>query len=108
MIAANVPWAAAAGGVMLDVRLTPRSHADAIDGVERRADGRAVLKARVRAAPVEGEANDALRKLLAKSLGIAPGRIDVASGASARIKRLRIAGEAPALIAALERAVAKA
>ncbi|MGA2892479.1 MAG: DUF167 family protein [Xanthobacteraceae bacterium] len=96
------PWTRAADGVVLDVRVTPRSSRDAIEGIERRADGRMVLKARVRAAPVEGEANEALRRLVAKALGIAPRQIDVAGGATARVKRLRISGDAQALAAMLE------
>ena len=90
-------------GVALDVRLTPRSARDAIEGIERLADGRSVLKARVRAAPVEGEANAALARLLAKELGIAPRQIAVTGGAAARLKRLRIRGDAGVLTAVLER-----
>jgi uncharacterized protein YggU (UPF0235/DUF167 family) len=88
---------------VLDVRVTPRSGRDAIEGVERRADGRTVLKARVRAAPVEGDANAALRRLIAKELGIAPRQVEFAAGATARLKRLRIAGDAQTLDAMLER-----
>ena len=47
------------------VWLTPRGGRDAIDGIEQRADGQCVLKARVRAAAIEGEANAALVALLA-------------------------------------------
>jgi len=97
------PWMQMADGVALDVRLTPRGGRDAIEGVASLADGRAVLKARVRAAPVEGEANAALRELIAKALGIAPRQIEVAAGAAARLKRLRIAGDARALDALLGR-----
>lgn len=88
---------------ILDVRVTPRSARDAIEGVELRPDGRTVLKVRVRAVPVEGEANEALRRLIAKELGIAPRQVDVAAGAAARIKRLRIADDAGALDAMLQR-----
>jgi uncharacterized protein len=88
---------------ILDVRVTPRSARDAIEGVERRPDGRTVLKARVRAAPVEGEANEALRRLVARELGVAPRQVDVAAGAAARVKRLRITGDARALDVVLER-----
>jgi uncharacterized protein len=89
-------------GVALDVRLTPRSARDTIEGVECRG-GRPVLKARVRAAPVEGEANEALRRLIAKELGIAPRQIELAAGATARLKRLLIAGNVRTLEATLER-----
>jgi uncharacterized protein YggU (UPF0235/DUF167 family) len=90
-------------GVTLDVRLVPRSARDAIEGIECRADGRAVLKARVRAVPVEGEANEALQRLIAKELGIAPRQIGFVAGESARLKRLLIAGDARMLDAMLER-----
>jgi uncharacterized protein (TIGR00251 family) len=92
-----------ADGVALDVRLTPRSGRDAIEGVERRADGRIVLKARVRAAPFEGQANDALCRLLAHELGLAPRQIEITAGEGARIKRLRIAGDPRMLDAVLDR-----
>ena len=97
------PWVQLADGVVLDVRVTPRSARDAIEGVEYRADGRAVLKARVRAAPFEGEANNALRRLIASELGIAPRQVEIAAGASARLKRLRIVGDGRMLDAMLGR-----
>jgi uncharacterized protein YggU (UPF0235/DUF167 family) len=97
------PWAATAGGVDLTVRLTPKGGRDSIDGVALLADGRAVLKVRVRAAPSEGEANDALCRLVAKSVGVPPRDVSLAAGATARVKRLMIAGDSPTLIAALEK-----
>jgi uncharacterized protein YggU (UPF0235/DUF167 family) len=97
------PWSAAAGGVVVAVRLTPRGGRDAIEGIERRADGQCVLKARVRAAASAGEANDALMKLLARALAVPPRDVSLAAGASSRIKRLMIAGDGPTLVAALEK-----
>jgi hypothetical protein len=97
------PWMQTADGITLDVRLTPRSSRDAIEGVAWLADGRSVLKARVRAAPVEGEANEALQRLIAKALGIAPRHIELTAGAAARLKRLRIAGNGRELEALLDR-----
>jgi uncharacterized protein (TIGR00251 family) len=102
------PWTQTADGVVLDVRLTPRSARDAIEGVECLADGRTVLKARVRAAPVEGDANEALRRLIAKELRLAPRQVEFAGGATARLKRLRIAGDARALDAVLEQLIKEA
>jgi uncharacterized protein YggU (UPF0235/DUF167 family) len=58
--------------------LTPRGGRHAIEGIESRADGRAVVKARVRAAPSEGEANDALCRLLARALDVAPRNVTIA------------------------------
>jgi uncharacterized protein (TIGR00251 family) len=102
----NKPWARLPDGLSVIVRLTPRGGRDAIDGIEQLADGRAVLKVRVAAPPSEGEANDALIRLIAKAVGVAPRDVALAAGATARVKRLAIAGEAPALIAALEKIAA--
>jgi uncharacterized protein YggU (UPF0235/DUF167 family) len=96
-------WTQTAGGITLDVRLTPRSARDAIEGIECRADGHAVLKVRVRAPPFESAANEALRRLIARALGIAPRQVEITAGAAARVKRLRILGEPRALDAALDR-----
>ena len=97
------PWTLCSGGVLIDVRLTPRGARDAIEGVERRSDGRTVLKARVRAAPFEGAANAALCELLADALGVAHRQVTVVTGMTGRVKRLRIAGEAANLLPALAR-----
>ena len=51
-----------------------------------------MLLARVRAAPVEGKANAALEKLIAKALGIAGGRVEVARGGVSRVKALEVEG----------------
>jgi uncharacterized protein (TIGR00251 family) len=101
----EVPWRAGAGYLTLTVRLTPKGGRDAIDGVEGLADGACVLKARVRAAPQDGEANAALLKLIAKALGVAPGRVHIVTGATARIKTLKIEGDGQALAHALERSL---
>jgi uncharacterized protein len=100
------PWAVQAGGVVLTVRLTPRGGRDAIDGIEVLADGRYVLKARVRVPASEGEANAALTRLIARALGVAPRAVTLIAGDTARIKRLSIAGEGHALAATLEKLVA--
>ena len=85
------------------VRLTPRGGRDTIDGIEQRADGQCMLKTRVRAAATEGDANAALVALLAHSAGVPPRDVTLQSGATARIKRLTIAGHGPTLAAALEK-----
>lgn len=99
---ADRPWSLIAGGLVVAVRLTPKGGRDEIDGIEQLADGKFVLKARVRAAASEGEANDALMRLLAKALEVAPRQVSLLAGTTARIKRLMIAGDGMALAAALE------
>ena len=82
--------------MILHVRLTPRAQADRIDGWTRDAEGRPVLAVRVRAAPVEGEANAALETLLAKALGVKRSAVSVARGGQSRLKAVEIKGvEAP-------------
>jgi hypothetical protein len=97
------PWTATADSLIVTVRLTPKGGRDALDGIEVLADGRTVVKVRVRAAPHEGAANAALVKLLAESLKVAPRDISIVAGATARIKRIKIAGNGAALGAALDR-----
>lgn len=100
---AHLPWTHSADSVIVDVRLTPRGGRDAIEGIERRADGRVVLKARVRAAPFEGQANTALCRLLADVLDTAPRQVTLVAGATARVKRIRITGTADAIVEKLQR-----
>ena len=96
-------WTVTPDGVTIAVRLTPRSSKDALEGVERLSDGRDVVKARVRAVPEDGKANDALLKLLAKTLGAPRSAVDLAGGATSRLKTIRISGDGPALAKVLER-----
>jgi uncharacterized protein (TIGR00251 family) len=98
-------WVAQADGVTVTVRLTPKGGRDTIGGIETLADGRTILKARVRAAPSEGAANAALGRVFAGALGVAPSRVTIVSGATSRIKRVQISGDAATLIAALEKIV---
>lgn len=60
---------------------------DAIAGWQ---DG--VLRVHVTAPPVDGRANDALERLLAKSLGVPKSAVGVLSGAKARDKIVAVAG----------------
>lgn len=73
----------------LPVRLQPRAKRNAIVGVR---DG--VLQVSVAAAPVDGQANAALCKLLAKRLHIARGRVVITHGERSRDKTVRIDGMA--------------
>jgi uncharacterized protein (TIGR00251 family) len=89
--------------MLITVRLTPKGGRDAVEGYETLADGRTVLKVRVRAAPSDGEANAALGRVLAKALHVPPSRVHIVGGATSRIKRVEISGDAATLSAALEK-----
>jgi uncharacterized protein len=88
---------------LLSVRLTPKSLRDEICSMERLADGRTVLKVRVRAVPESGKANEALLHLLAKMLRIPASTVLLEAGASGRVKTLCLKGNAVKMVADLER-----
>ncbi len=73
--------------VRISVRLTPRAARDQIAGWQDD-----VLRVRVTAPPVDGEANEALVRLLAKTLGVPKSAVGIVSGAKARDKIVGIAG----------------
>ncbi len=76
--------------VILTVRLTPRANRDGVDGLAELADGSVVLKVRVRAVPEDGAANEALIRTLAKGLDMPRTRLELVSGATQRVKHVRM------------------
>ena len=68
----------------IELRVTPGARSEAMS-VEA-----GKLHVKVRAKPQDGEANGAVRKLLAQALGIAPSRIDLLRGATSRDKQFRV------------------
>ena len=70
-------------GAMLAVRATPRGKRDAIE------DGDP-LRIWVTAPADQGRANEAVRKLLAKALGVAPTRLTLKRGQTARDKLFQL------------------
>ncbi len=76
----------------LPVRLTPGASTDRIDGWDVDVEGRPVLKVRVRARPIEGEANEALVKLMARALGVPKSAVAIQRGGQSRTKILVIEG----------------
>ncbi len=87
---ASLPEAAALRALvdergLLVLRVTPNAGAEALS-IE---DGQ--LRARVTAVPEDGRANKAVVALVARALGVAPARIELVRGATARDKVLKIA-----------------
>lgn len=85
------------GAVELFVRLTPRGGADRFEGAETTADGRVHIRARVRAIPEKGAANAALESLVARHAGVPRGDVAIISGATGRLKTMRISGDVQAI-----------
>jgi uncharacterized protein (TIGR00251 family) len=86
------------GAVTFDVLVQPRASRAKLGPVH---DGR--LKVAVTAPPVDGEANAAVIELLAKTLGVARGAVEVIAGTSSRRKTIRVRGVAHAAIEELAR-----
>lgn len=74
-------------GVIFAVRVTPRASRDAIEG-----EYQGALKVRLTAPPLDGRANDALRKLLAANLKVPASAVKIIAGEKSRTKRLLIVG----------------
>ena len=87
------PWRYANGGISIALRVTPRGGRDDIDGVETLANGRAVVKLRVRAIADGGEANRAVMELLAKALGVPKAKVKILSGVTSRMKQVAVEGD---------------
>jgi hypothetical protein len=101
----TLPWQRTATGLRLTVRLTPRGGRDALGGVRLDQAGRAQLLARVAPPPVEGAANAALVRLVAKALSVPKSAVAITSGETARIKTLEITGDPAILEQALKRLI---
>jgi hypothetical protein len=102
------PYAATPEGLRLVLRLTPRASRNAVEGVTVEPDGRAVLRVRLRAPPVDGAANAALVAWLASALDIRKSDIRLAAGETSRVKRIDLAGDSVLLAARLEALIARA
>jgi uncharacterized protein YggU (UPF0235/DUF167 family) len=104
----EAPYRIVGDRLLVDVRLTPRGGRDRLEGADRLADGRAVFRARVRAVPEDGKANQALEHLMADELGVARSQVSVVQGRTARLKTLEVHGDVGAIAEALARLTAAA
>jgi uncharacterized protein (TIGR00251 family) len=71
----------------VQVHVVPRASATTVAG--RHGDG---IRIRVAAPPVDGAANEALLRFMAKRLGVSRGAVTIARGQSSRRKTVTIAG----------------
>jgi uncharacterized protein YggU (UPF0235/DUF167 family) len=82
--------------VTFSVRVTPRAGRDEVIGVGPSGE----LLVKVRAAPADGAANDAVLHVIAKALDVAPSRLHVVRGATSRTKVVAVEGVAAATLEA--------
>ena len=81
----------------VSVRVVPRSSKEGVAGFEG-----GVVRIRLNAPPVEGKANDALLRFIAKAVGVPRNRITLVTGERGRSKIVRVSGVTrEALLAAL-------
>jgi uncharacterized protein (TIGR00251 family) len=73
-------------GVALAVRVTPRASKNEI--VDILSDG--TVKVHLTAPPLDGKANEALLKFLAKVLGVSPDQLELVAGVSGRNKLISV------------------
>ena len=84
----SAPWCTGLPhGVRLAVQITPNAKKTEVVGVIDDA-----LKIKLQAQPVEGQANAALVKLLAKELKVARGAVTITHGATSRRKLIELSG----------------
>ncbi len=76
-----------AAGVLVDVRVIPRSSRAGVGGIR---DGR--LLVRVTAAPVDDAANEAVVRALAEALDVPRRAVRIAAGATSKNKAIEIGG----------------
>jgi uncharacterized protein (TIGR00251 family) len=74
--------------VRITLRVTPRSSKNEVIGW----DEQGTLRVRIRAAPVDGEANAELVSWLSKKIGLPKKAIRLVHGESGRLKTLEITG----------------
>ncbi|MDI6791278.1 MAG: DUF167 domain-containing protein [bacterium] len=74
-------------GVRFKIKVIPKSSVNKIIGPEE-----GMLKVKVTPPPADGAANEAVIKLLAKSLGISKSSVVIVSGHRSRIKEIQIRG----------------
>ena len=77
-------------GTVLALHIQPGAKRSAVCGMYGDA-----VKIAVKAPPVDGKANSALREFLAEKLGVPNGAVQLITGATGRDKRLHIAGKSP-------------
>jgi hypothetical protein len=81
------------GALLLHLHVSPGASRQAVEGWRTEPDGTQRLRVRVAAPPEKGRANQAVIRLLADLLQVAPRDIQVVRGEISRAKTVQIAGD---------------
>ena len=93
------------GGLLLAVRVTPKSSRDEVTGLHVAADGAVSLAVKVTAVPDKGKANKAVIETLAKACRLPKSAFQLVSGETERNKTLLVTGNPAALEALIGQSV---
>ncbi len=83
----KIPFRKTKDGILIEVKVEPRSSKKGITGVMDN-----VLKVKLTAPPVEGEANEQLVEVIAEATGVRKSSISVVRGRSSKRKTVEIKG----------------
>lgn len=75
---------------ILSVKLTPKASADRIGDTRKSSSGEEQLAIYVTAPPDQGKANEAMIRLLARHLDVAPSRLHIMRGQTSRNKLIKV------------------
>jgi uncharacterized protein (TIGR00251 family) len=97
------PFRSTPAGLLLAVRVTPKSSRNAVTGVHIAADGKESLAVKVSAPPGKGKANRAAVEVLAKAFDLPKSAFSIISGETDRHKVVSVTGNPAALEAVVAR-----
>ena len=93
-------------GVRVVIRLSPQAKSDRLRGIAATAEGGRAIKVSVTAPAQDGQANEALLQLLARTWRLPRRDLSIVVGAVSRNKIVHIAGDPNELIVKLSREIA--
>jgi uncharacterized protein len=85
----ELPYSRAKDGIIIEVKVGPRSSKNEIVGVEG-----PVVKIKLTAPPVDGAANEMLVEMLAKKFKIKKSDVEIIKGGNSRHKLIKLKGVA--------------
>lgn len=92
-------------GILVTIRVSPKSHQDAIRGIVELPHDRLALGVRVSPPAADGAANEAVVEVLAKVFRVSRSCVEITSGATGRVKTVFILGNHLVLRAMLTKSV---
>jgi len=96
------PYRKVRGGILVDVRVTPKSASTRLAGLYVAADGQVSLAVKVTAPPDKGKANAAVIAVLAEAFGQPKSTLSLASGETGRRKTVHISGDPDGIAAKID------